>query len=237
MISENDDLSSSLNYFPKKTMDMIGGISKLAKKDSYIVTIVPAQSYLDIHSPKFSQYVNLTDKDRDWHSDFHYFGQNTYAYLLAEYGDYIDLVLVQFYESYSRAAMEIFHHHIAPEAYLSFYVQGLFNNHQQFYVDFEQDPDIGLKSKNVDLPLSKLVWGFSNGWALSIQDQQRHIFFQPECVQAAYQDLVDWMMEPRGFMFWNIDSEGDNGIFYSKELNNILHIRSSTNNEVSSTLV
>eukprot|EP00980_Cylindrotheca_fusiformis_P008248 scaffold1736_cov127-Cylindrotheca_fusiformis.AAC.62 len=224
----NDDLSSPTNYFSKRTLDMMGNVSRLAKHDGYIVSIVPPQSYLDIHSTKFSQYVNLTDPDRTWHSDFSYFGENAYAYILAKYGDYIDLVMIQFYESYSRAAMEIMFHKVTPETYLSRYVQHLKTKNDQFFVDFESVPSLELKSQNVALPLSKMVWGFVNQRSSDISVAERHVYFPPECVQAAYQDLVDWMMEPKGFMFWCIANEGKDGVYYAKELNDILHIRSTT---------
>jgi hypothetical protein len=220
----NDDLSSQRNYFSKQALDMMGNVSRLAKQDGYIVSIAPPQSYLDIHSTKFSQYVNLTDSARSWHSEFQYFGENVYAYVLAKYGDHIDLILVQFYESYSRAAMEIIFNKLAPEAYLSQYVQDLKNKNQQFFVDFESASSLDLNSQNVALPLSKLVWGFANQWVNSTED--KHVYFPPESIQAAYQDLVDWMMEPKGFMFWCIANEGTNGVYYAKELNDILHIRS-----------
>lgn len=219
----NDDLKSPLNYFSKDTLEMIGEISQLAKQDGYFVSIVPPQSYLDFQSSKFSQYVNLTDPDRDWHSDFEYFGANVYAYVLAEYGDSIDLIVVQFYESYARAAMEIHHHKTLPEWYLSDYIQDLFNKKQQYFVDFGSVPELGLNSKNVPVPLSKLVWGFGNGWIDKTDD--KHIYFPPECIMAAYQDLVDWMMTPRGMMFWSIAAEGKDGLYYAKELNDILHVR------------
>jgi beta-glucosidase len=221
----NDNLNSPLNFFSKEMLEMMGKISKLAKQDGYIISIVPPQSYLDFQSSKFSQYVNLTDTERDWHSDFQYFGSNIYAYILAKYGEYIDLILVQFYESFSRAAMEIHHRETPPEWYLSDYVQDLFNKKQQFLVDFENVPELGLKNQNVSLPLSKLVWGFGNGWIDRTDD--KHVYFPPECIQAAYQDLVDWMMEPRGMMFWCISNEGKDGIYYAKELNNIIHTRPS----------
>ena len=223
----NDNPLSPWNYFPVETLDMIGSVFELAKEDGYIVSVAPAQSYLDIHSESFSLYVNLTDPKRDWHSGFHHFGKNVYGYLLAKYADLIDLVMVQFYESYSRAAMEISFHNMAPEAYLSLYNERLVTNKQQFYVDFEMESEVGLKGQYVELPLSKLVWGFQNGERNN--KDAKHVYFPADCIQAAYQDLVDHLMEPRGFMFWVIGREGTHGLYYAKELNDILHIRSLPN--------
>ena len=40
----------------------------------------------------------------DWHPEFHYRGANSYAYLVAKYGEQtFDFVDVQLYEGYSRA--------------------------------------------------------------------------------------------------------------------------------------
>jgi Glycosyl hydrolases family 18 len=224
----NTNLASPTNYFSVELLDQTGQILQLASDHGYITSIVPAQSYLDVQSSKFSLYVNMTDSERhDWHSDFSYFGQNVYAYLLAKYGDAIDLVLLQFYESYSRASLEIHHHHVTPEAYLSQYMQDLSNRQQVYEVDFAMEPAVGLPKQGVSLPISKLVWGFSSACAATATVDEKCLYILPECIQAAYQESWDWMVEPRGFMFWFIGYEGTNGLHYAKELNDILHIRSS----------
>ncbi len=233
----NDNRQSSWNYFTLEEMDRMGEIIQLAKDDGYIITIAPAQSYLDIHSSHFSRYVNLTDPSRSWHADFPYFGMNVYAYWLAKYGDLIDLVMVQFYESFSRAAMEITQNNkLTPENYLQQYVWDLNQPTEGpgWKVDFGKDvPTSSGSSRNeteglrhVALPISKLVWGFANAWA-NTDNGGRHLYFPPITVQAAYQNLWDWMLEPRGMMFWNIANEGEQGIYYARGLNQILHIRNS----------
>lgn len=244
----NDDLHSPWNYVSLAEMDRVGEIMKLAKQDGYSITLAPAQSYLDIHSSNFSQYLNLTDPTRSWHADFSYFGRNLYAYWLANYGDSIDLVMIQFYESFSRAAMEITQR-MTPENYLQQYVWDL-NQPKEgpgWMVDFgslsedddDDDDDLVASTgsvgtmRHVSLPLSKLVWGFANAWANTDKNSGRNIYFPPSTVQAAYQNLWDWMLEPRGMMFWNIANEGEQGIYYARELNEILHIR--TTMEASST--
>ena len=220
----NDNMTSPLNYFDMRSqLVKMGDIMKLAQSDGYIVSIVPAQSYLDIDSTKFSRYLNTSVPDRPYHPEFTYFGQNAYAYWLAVYGDYIDLIIVQFYESYSRATMEIKGPNgTTPEDYLQNYVWTLNNLGQTFYVDFESDPEVGLKSQSVSLPVSKLVWGFSH---VSNPDNDKNTYYPPESINAAYQSLWDWMLDPRGLMFWHINSEGMNGLYYAKEFNQILHTR------------
>lgn len=230
-------MASPYNYFPlKDQMLKMGEIIKYAKEDGYHVTMAPPQSYLDPSSSAFSRYVNHTDPNRTWHPGFSYFGRNLYAFWLAKYGEYIDLVSVQFYESYSRAAMEIAgggdeRVRMTPEGYLQKYVWDLNANNQTFYVDFGSDPEITpdiLTSGYVPLPVrEKLVWGFGNGWTKMQTESgnEKNVYFPPECIQAAYQNLLDSMVEPRGLMFWDIHQEGLGGVVYAKEFNDILHIR------------
>jgi len=87
--------------------------------------MAPPQSYLDLSSSKFSRYVNLTDDERQWHSEFSYFGANVYAYVLHKYGHWVDFVSLQFYESYSKAAQAVYYDGIAPSNYLQRYVEDL----------------------------------------------------------------------------------------------------------------
>jgi chitinase len=227
----HDDLEHISNSFTLECLDKIGTISQLAKRDGYIVTMAPAQSYLDPETSRFSRHVNCTDPYRPWHSEFHYFGPNAYAYLLANYGESIDLIAIQFYESFSRAAMAVEHYGIPPESYLEHYVQTLAQNDFRFYVDFEQDKSINLKSQTVSLPLSKLVWGFANGWA----NGGKHVFFEPSKIQLAYSRLQMasqpplGSLTPRGFMFWVIGEEGTRGVHFAKGLNDILGIRKEPN--------
>lgn len=220
----NDDLGSPNNEFLLETLDRMGEICKLAKQEGYIVSMAPPQSYLDIDTSRFSRFVNLTDPDRQWHSDFHYFGANVYAHTLAKYGDYVDLVQVQFYESYARAAMEVFDNKHSPERYLSLYnLHLVVGKNESFFVDFESDPSVGLPSQDVGLPRSKLVWGFGNGWVDTPND--KNIYFPPESIAKAYHGLKDLNIEPRGFMFWCIGEEGRNGVYYARDLNKVLNIR------------
>jgi beta-glucosidase len=201
----------------------MGCISRLAKEDGYIIGMAPPQSYMDLHSTSFSRYVNLTEPDRPWHDDFHYFGANVYSYLLSKYGDYIDFVSLQFYESYSRAAMSVYHYEMAPAAYLQFYVNELVKNGQVYQVNFDEDPTLNYPSQKVSLPLSKLVFGFANGWAAD--SGEKTLFFEPKDIDTAYQNLAKAGTPPRGLMYWVIGEEGKNGVYYTAALNKILKIR------------
>jgi hypothetical protein len=272
----HDRLDHSTNLFSIDCLNNMGIFSQLATNDGYIIGMAPPQSYLDIHAQQqqqqqqqqndndnnnnkmlnFSRYVNLTDtsKDRDgWHTDFHYFGCNVYSYLLSKYGQYIDFISIQFYESYSRAGLNIYHKQINPSEYLISYIKDLNlqilssskndNNNSNkkeaaevsFFVDFDQDPLLNYSSRQVTFPLTKLVFGFANGWGVS--DNDKVVYFDPVQIDIAYKSLLssdnmdmdmdmDIDLTPRGFMFWVIDEEGKNDVNFARGLNEILKIRS-----------
>jgi hypothetical protein len=68
------------------------------------------------------------------------------------------------------AAMSIYHYKMAPAAYLQFYVNELIKNGQVYQVNFEdKDPRLNYPSQKVSLPLSKLIFGFANGWAMGLE--------------------------------------------------------------------
>jgi len=227
----NDVLTSPLNFISEEELDLVGELILLAKADDYILTIAPPQSYFDIHTSQYSPFLNLTDPTRtSWHADFSYFGRNVYAYWMAKYGDAIDLVMIQFYESYSKAAMAIIGDGttVTPEDYLQQYVWDLNQSPEGpgWSVDFDGDGTLQF----VSVPLSKLVWGLCNGWCHT-DNGGRHYYFSSEILNAAYQNLWDWMLEPRGFMFWEIADEGMQGIYYARGLNSILHVRGGGGSE------
>ena len=251
----HDNLDSPTNVFSINCLEKMGCISEMAKKDGYIIGVAPPQSYLDVQSSQFSRYVNLTEPERPWHGDFNYFGCNVYAYLIAKYGSYIDFISIQFYESYSRAAMCLYHDRLPEDEYLKSYVEDLLKNDESFFVDFDSDPALHFSSRKVALPLSKLVFGFANGWA-SNMEEHKVAFFDPINIQHAYHNLQATGRDPRGFMFWVIgegtskqrkyrcimrhyrvatnhclmmrNSEGTNGINYARDLAKIIGKRSRT---------
>ena len=55
------------------------------KKNGYIVSLVPPQSYFDVQSSEFSHNIYLPPAD-PWHEEFHYTGRNVYSYWVAKYG-------------------------------------------------------------------------------------------------------------------------------------------------------
>jgi beta-glucosidase len=169
--------------------------------------------------------VNLTDPTANRpapYSTFTYYGSNVYAYLLQQYGNWIDLISIQFYESYSEASYKMKHDGNSASDYLVKYIDELVSSNESFYVNFTEDLEVGLSAQNVSLPLQKLVLGFGNGWA---SNSNRIAFISPSQVNITWQRLNETSPSrvPRGFMFWTIDTEGENGIFLAKALHAILN--------------
>ena len=185
------------------------------------VSIAPAQSYMNINSSRFSRYVNLTDPTGNRpapYSTFSFYGSNVYAYLVQQYGDWIDLISIQFYESYSVASYKMKHDGNTASDYLLDYIDELLSSNESFYVNFTEDVEVGLSAQNVSLPLQKLVFGFGNGWALN---SDKIAYISSDQVNLTWHQLLP-SKQPRGFMFWTINSEGENGVFLAKELHQIL---------------
>ena len=55
------------------------------KKNGYIVSLVPPQSYFDVQGSDFSHNIYLPPAD-PWHQEFHYTSRNVYTYWVAKYG-------------------------------------------------------------------------------------------------------------------------------------------------------
>ena len=153
-----DNIEGPGNYFTIDVLNRMGEMSELAKKDGYIVAMAPMESYLDIGKESFSRYVNLPYDD-DWHPEFTYHGANVYAYILTKWQDSIDLISIQFYESYSHAAYSINHLGKSASDWLTEYLIYLKSNGEGFYVNFGTDHDVRLGRMFVNVPINKLVVG------------------------------------------------------------------------------
>jgi hypothetical protein len=178
---------------------------------------------LDIDSSRFSRYVNLTDPTHHGppYGDFSYFGSNVYAYLVTQYGLWIDLISIQFYESYSRAAYAINVVGMNASDYLLGYVDTLIRGNASYFVNFTSDLELGLAAQNISIPLKKLVLGFGNGWT---GHNDKTVYISSDQLNSTWRQLIAKPQShlPRGFMFWTINSEGENGIYMAKDLHNIL---------------
>jgi len=230
----NDIVSSPWNRFSVEVLNLMGEISQLAKRDGYIVTIAPAQSYLDVET-------NLFDRDcthvAPWKPDFPYHGHNTYAPILAKYGSTqithpngqtqivptFDFISIQLYEGWSRAN-NVINNHMSAADYIVDLVEKMLEGWE---INFSSDPDIGIETQRVRVIPTQLVIGLANGWA-GPRPEKFLLVYGDEARQA-YEILTARGIAPRGFMFWSIFDEGTlvNGVplYLAKDLNSFLKIR------------
>ncbi len=222
-----DQINHPNNEYTKEFLDQMGDFSSDAKKDGLIVSLAPPESYLDTTTCRFSRFVNLTYPNDTWHQDFQYHGRNLYAYLMAKFGTNVDFVFIQFYESYSHALYQTEIMNMRQSDFLIQYMKHLADNEFGYVVNFgSDDPTVELKDQFVHMPSSKVVFGFSNGWAI---DSEKNIYFTPSEVQRAYDHMYNTDLAPRGFGYWVIEEEGENGVYLAAELNYILHKNESLN--------
>jgi len=195
-----DTVAGPDNYFSIACLDLMGGMSRLAKADAYVVTIVPAQSYLDVENTAFSLYVNLS---QSWAPTFPYHGANVYAYLIAKYDQYIDAVLLQVYEGWSRAG------HDCSSTPIGRYFTNLVHNMSitGWNVRFSQAPSTGLPDQIIKIAPQKLIIALANGWATPQQapqyTEQKFPLFWPEDIQPSWNPNLY-----RGYGFWEVNDEG-----------------------------
>lgn len=167
------------NVLAMDMLNLVGEMSQLAKQDGFIVTMVPAESYLDSTTSLYD--TSLLHSYPEWEGimDFNYHGRNGFAFLLTKFRhtsvtkdthtalvDTFDLVSIQLYESYTH-----FNYNLtaAPEgerqSAASYLVQWVPMVVDGWYVDFAADPTSGLDSQMVYVNRSNLCIGIANGWA------------------------------------------------------------------------
>lgn len=206
-IEGNDDVENPGNHFSKAVLDMIGRIAQLAKTKGYIVSMAPAESYLDPFTSEFSRSLRHDYPEwRDLQPDFKYHSRNVYAYILSRYGHSLlpsgavvrtfDFVTVQLYEGYSHAehALVVAKRESVVE-YLSRLVSAM---NRGWAVDFSCDAELEYPDPPalVSVPPSQLVLGLANGWA----GDGKFLLLDPS--------EMDPDLPVRGYAFWNIKDEG-----------------------------
>jgi len=227
----NDDVASPWNYLSKETLDIVGGMSSLAKAAGYLVTLVPCESYFDVSTSGFSRNLSLTYPD--WHTDFNYHGRNPYSYLWSRYPLAFDAVTIQLYESFSHAGYNISILEQRPADYLQLWVRQLALG---YWVNFSSDPALGYESAMVSLPSPQLIIGLANGWAGGTGGGgPKSLLIMPQEVAVAFTSLeTSGFPLPRGVAFWCISEEGrvplgqGTPLFMASALNSFLHTRNTT---------
>jgi len=194
-VEGNDDLASDENVIPTEVLALMQTMSAAAKDAGALVSLVPAQSYLDPSATGFDFALNHSYAD--WYPDFYYRGLNTYAPLVIARPELFDFVSVQFYESWSRCAQAVEEENRDPADYLVDFVSQVAEGWQ---VDFGQTRPLGLQGRHVvRLDLRKLVLGFSTGTNV----RGKMIYVDPRDVGRAYDALTSRGLPFRGAMFWN----------------------------------
>ena len=106
----------------------------------------------------------------------------------------------------SHAAYRVSVVDMNPSEFLIAFNHRLVAQGEGLSVRFESDPSVALNNQFVSLPLSKLVFGFANGWALNDGNGDgKVVFFERDAVNQAYESLKNDKMEPRGFGFWVVE--------------------------------
>lgn len=223
----NDDVQSANNVFTVPCLELMGDFSTLLHGAGFVVSMAPPESYLDVTTPDFSRYVNLTYPEYpDWHADFSYHGRNVYAYLLYKWPEAFDFISVQLYESYAHADYNVSVAAQPAADYLVDYVRSFSPPGAErgagFTVDFGQDPSLGQVGLGfVPVPLEKLVIGIGNGWV----DGVKQVNITADEAGEAWDRLGQEGRKFRGYMFWDIADEGLNGVYLTKGLNKYMHTR------------
>lgn len=218
-IEGHDDPLSPNNKFTVECLNWMGKFSQLAKENGYLVSMAPAESYLDPTTSKFDR--SLQHEYPEWDNKFAYHGHNAYAYLLSKYGKTgnvatFDFVTLQFYESYSHL-LYAFNVLSKPNCFYEackMYFDG-------WQVDFASEKDMDWPNDKVAILPTQFVVGLANAWA----DNSKTLFMRGKDIRKDFEKLRSENLRPRGFAVWNLKDEGmvrDNEpIYLIKELDEL----------------
>ncbi|KAL7465894.1 hypothetical protein ACHAXS_006199 [Conticribra weissflogii] len=218
----HDDLKSETSKFSIETLDIMADFSIAAKEYGMIVSMAPAESYLDSTAilegldSKFSLELNLpprawtsseygaSDEDRELikSAGFSHAGRQCYAYVLAKAGiETFDWVSIQLYEAYSPFSHDISRKKIEQSQALITRVNSLLDGYTVTGIPPPLAPEFKVK-----IPANKLVIGVANGWA----DDIKFCRVTPNALRAAYDKTKEkYKKGYLGIMFWTIEEEGN----------------------------
>jgi len=189
----HDNLTSATAKFTLHTLDVMVDFSIEAKKHGYIVSMAPAESYLDAsvepNTIDSSFSLDLGLPPRAWTSDedralikekgFQHAGRQCYAYILAKAGiDTFDFISIQLYEAYSPFAYDI--RTLDKTEALMIRIRRLIEGYTV--------TDLPMKPSNheVKIPPNKLIIGIANSWA----DGFKFCYVEASSVRSAYELTV-----------------------------------------------
>lgn len=231
-IEGNDVATSPYNAFTIECLDLMGKMSQILKANDYFVTMAPAESYLDALTSDFNRLLNNTYSE--WHQDFTYHGKNSYAYILAKYGNTqllskgtvptFDMISIQLYEGWSHCSYNMSQTEQLFKDYLYNIVK--IYSVDGWIVNFEMDPSTNLPSQRIFIPPSQLVIGLGNGWTILSND--KFLYLPISEISDAYYFLQSLNIQIKGFMYWDIADDGmsieGQPLYMSKALNSFMSV-------------
>mmetsp|Transcript_14470 Transcript_14470/g.24114 ORF Transcript_14470/g.24114 Transcript_14470/m.24114 type:complete len:408 (-) Transcript_14470:148-1371(-) len=217
----HDDRTAPTSAFTLDTLDVMADMSKALKEQhGYIVSMAPAESYLDVLAPdhqfsldlnRFPRWWEKTDRQVVKVDTFSHAGRQCYAYVIHRAGiNSFDWVSLQLYESFSRFAYETTV--VAErdgENVISAQMDAMRRRAVAGFDGFDVElPNYG--RVRIQVPPWKLVFGFANGWA----DGTKVVTVERRALNRLFVRL-----KTAGVMFWTIEEEGKNGLYLAKEVN------------------
>jgi len=212
------------------TLDAMADFSIEAKSRGYVVSMAPAESYLDPtievggssadesafsldlalppRSWTFDRY-GATDDDRYRVRDagFSHAGRQCYARVLSKAGiETFDWVSLQLYEAYSPFAHDLHSKQMDQVEALMMRVRGLVDGFVVTGLPPSSSAAGGATTEyEVRVPPSKIVLGIANGWV----DGVKFCRVDPRSVRKAYESThAEYGRGFLGVMFWTIEEEG-----------------------------
>jgi len=204
-----NEIGSPDNDIEPKLLKWMCDVSIGLKAKGYLISIVPAQSYMDPSHSKFDVTGNTSHAD-DWKPSFSYHGHNSYAPLLLEDkcmpSSTYDIVILQVYEGFSRAHAE----YENPMYFVNLLDMML----KGWEVDFK-DLWGGVGKRTVKVQAGKLALGLgltTKEWTEKDKDivNAEDKFFRISADKLIYPCWI------RGFAFWSL--KWDKTADYSKRI-------------------
>jgi hypothetical protein len=214
----NDNLEAPTSKFTLQTLDIMADFTTEAKSKGLVVSMAPAESYLDATvdpnsiDATFSLRLDLpprawtSPEDRDMIKGFSHAGRQCYAYVLAKAGvASFDFISIQLYEGFSPYVYEVSRRQMNPVEAIMERVNGFVGGYVVNGVPLSSSSSP--ESYEVKIPLSKLVIGVANRWA----DGVKFCKIDPKTLGDAYVSTKKKYIGEGflGVMFWTINEEGD----------------------------
>ncbi len=213
----NDDLNAPTAKFTLETLDIMADFTISAKSHGLIVSMAPAESYLDATAhpgtidATFSLRLDLpprawtsshaSEEDKKIINGFSHAGRQCYAYVLAKAGvESFDFISIQLYEGYSPYVYEVGRQQANPVEAIMRRIDGFISG---YHVD---KMPLSSTDYKVKLPPSKLVIGVANRWADGVKFCKIDPNTLVTCFEITKKKYGEGFL---GVMFWTVEEEGE----------------------------